>query len=127
MTDLQKHEGLRWSTHAVCLVVHQGARCGEGLRFRNVSCFVSDGSSQQDRSMVDDDLCGDLEPTVDGDPNIIVQEPCTVPCPGKRTVTQTGPLVVGFHCLTSFLFFRRVLPDRLDRLESMPAKLCEWG
>lgn len=54
--------------------------------------------------MVDDELCGDLEPTVDGDPNIIVQEPCTVPCPGKRTVTQTGPSVVGCHWLTSSLF-----------------------
>lgn len=52
------------------------------MRFRNVSCFVSDGSGQQDSSVVDDELCGDLELSVDGDRQIILQETCTVPCPG---------------------------------------------
>uniref|UniRef100_A0A674EB22 Thrombospondin type-1 domain-containing protein 7A n=1 Tax=Salmo trutta TaxID=8032 RepID=A0A674EB22_SALTR len=44
----------------------EGARCGEGLRFRNVSCFVSDGSGQEEGSLVDDEMCGNLEPSVDG-------------------------------------------------------------
>uniref|UniRef100_A0A674P765 Thrombospondin, type I, domain containing 7Aa n=1 Tax=Takifugu rubripes TaxID=31033 RepID=A0A674P765_TAKRU len=66
----------------------EGARCGEGLRSRNVSCFVSDGSNQQDSSMVDDDLCGELEPSVNGDPNIVLQEICTVPCPGECYLTE---------------------------------------
>ncbi|XP_031731663.1 thrombospondin type-1 domain-containing protein 7A isoform X2 [Anarrhichthys ocellatus] len=66
----------------------EGARCGEGLRFRNVSCFVSDGSGQQESSLVDDELCGDLEPSVDGDAHIVLQEPCTVPCPGECYLTD---------------------------------------
>lgn len=64
---------------------YQGARCGDGLRFRNVSCFVSDGSGLQDSSLVDDELCGDLELLVDGDAKIVLQEPCTVPCPGRTS------------------------------------------
>ena len=48
-----------------------------------MSCFVSDGSGQQDSNLVDDELCGDLEPSVDGDIHIILKESCTVPCPGK--------------------------------------------
>lgn len=68
-----------------CCSSWQGARCGEGLRFRNVSCFVSDGSSGQEGSLVDDELCGEQEPSVDGDTNIVLQEACTVPCPGERT------------------------------------------
>lgn len=57
---------------------------------RNVSCFVSDGSNQQDSSMVDDDLCGELEPSVDGDPHFVLHEICTVPCPGRKTGRQRG-------------------------------------
>ncbi|XP_063755232.1 thrombospondin type-1 domain-containing protein 7A isoform X1 [Eleginops maclovinus] len=66
----------------------EGARCGDGLRFRNVSCFVSDGSGLQDSSLVEDELCGDLEPSVDGDSNIVLQESCTVPCPGECYLTD---------------------------------------
>ncbi|MEQ2186157.1 Thrombospondin type-1 domain-containing protein 7A, partial [Goodea atripinnis] len=58
------------------------------MRFRNVSCFVSDGSGQQDSSVVDDDLCGDVELSVNGDRQIILQEPCTVPCPGECYLTE---------------------------------------
>ncbi|XP_042362737.1 thrombospondin type-1 domain-containing protein 7A [Plectropomus leopardus] len=76
----------RYSAWSECK--SEGAKCGEGLRFRNVSCFVSDGSGQQDSSLVDDELCGDLEPSVDGDTNIILQEPCTVPCPGECYLTD---------------------------------------
>lgn len=73
-------------THTcICFLFFQGARCGEGLHFRNVSCFVSDGSGDQDSSLVDDELCGDLEPSVDGDTHMILQEPCTAPCPGEKT------------------------------------------
>jgi len=77
----------------VCVVLPQGARCGEGLRFRNVSCFVSDGSGQQGSSLVDDELCGDLEPSVDGDPHVVLQEACTVPCPGGRSRPEQGHTV----------------------------------
>uniref|UniRef100_A0A8C6SDE7 Thrombospondin type-1 domain-containing protein 7A n=1 Tax=Neogobius melanostomus TaxID=47308 RepID=A0A8C6SDE7_9GOBI len=63
------------------------AVCGEGLRFRNVSCFVSDGSGQE-LSLVDDELCGDVDFSVDGDINITLQEACTVPCPGECYLTE---------------------------------------
>lgn len=53
------------------------------MRFRNVSCFVSDGSGQQDSGLVDDELCADVELLVDGDAQIILQEACIIPCPGR--------------------------------------------
>ncbi|XP_043995053.1 thrombospondin type-1 domain-containing protein 7A isoform X3 [Gambusia affinis] len=65
-----------------------GARCGEGMRFRNLSCFVSDGSGQQDSSVVDDELCADVELSVNGHKQIILQELCTVPCPGECYLTE---------------------------------------
>ncbi|XP_016094391.1 thrombospondin type-1 domain-containing protein 7A-like [Sinocyclocheilus grahami] len=76
----------RYSTWSPCR--SEGARCGEGLRFRNVSCFVSDGSGKDPGSMVDEELCGDLEQTVDEDKQIILQESCTVPCPGECYLTD---------------------------------------
>lgn len=65
------------------MFIVQGARCGEGLRFRNMSCFVSDGSGQGEGSLVDDELCGNLEPSVDGAKRVTLEEPCTSPCPGN--------------------------------------------
>uniref|UniRef100_A0A8B9RHX6 Thrombospondin type-1 domain-containing protein 7A n=1 Tax=Astyanax mexicanus TaxID=7994 RepID=A0A8B9RHX6_ASTMX len=56
--------------------------CGEGRRFRNLSCFVSDGSRDVPGSLVEEDLCAALEPAVDGDKNIVLEEGCTLPCPG---------------------------------------------
>ncbi|XP_017308235.1 thrombospondin type-1 domain-containing protein 7A [Ictalurus punctatus] len=56
--------------------------CGEGRRFRNLSCFVSDGSRDSQASMVEDELCSGLELAVDGDKKIVLEEPCTLPCPG---------------------------------------------
>ncbi|XP_036395010.1 thrombospondin type-1 domain-containing protein 7A isoform X1 [Megalops cyprinoides] len=72
----------RWqySQWSECTV--EDAECGEGFRFRNISCFVSDGSRDGEGSMVDEELCGDLEPSVDGDKQIILEEACIVPCPG---------------------------------------------
>lgn len=75
---------LKWSCELfLYLVCLQGAQCGEGLRFRNVSCFVSDGLGTGEGSLVDEELCGDLEQMVDGDKQIILEESCTVPCPGN--------------------------------------------
>ncbi|XP_017564196.1 thrombospondin type-1 domain-containing protein 7A isoform X2 [Pygocentrus nattereri] len=56
--------------------------CGEGRRFRNLSCFVSDGSRDVPGSLVEEELCAGLEAAVDGDKNIILEEACTLPCPG---------------------------------------------
>lgn len=55
-----------------------------GLRFRNLSCFVSDGSSDGKSSIVEEDLCAGLEQAVDGDKKIVLEETCTLPCPGNR-------------------------------------------
>uniref|UniRef100_A0A4W4HJ75 Thrombospondin type-1 domain-containing protein 7A n=1 Tax=Electrophorus electricus TaxID=8005 RepID=A0A4W4HJ75_ELEEL len=66
----------------------EGARCGEGVRFRNVSCFVSNGSGRNKGNLVDEELCGDLEQAVDGDKQIILEELCTVPCPGECYLTE---------------------------------------
>ncbi|XP_063042222.1 thrombospondin type-1 domain-containing protein 7A [Engraulis encrasicolus] len=72
----------RYGAWSPCSTV-PGARCGDGERFRSVSCFVSDGSSKDTGSMVEEELCEDLELAVDGDKNIILQETCAVPCPGE--------------------------------------------
>ncbi|XP_072304518.1 thrombospondin type-1 domain-containing protein 7A [Eucyclogobius newberryi] len=76
----------RYSAWSPCKA--EGAVCGEGLRFRNVSCFVSDGSGQQELSPVDEELCGDVDFAVDGDANVTLEEGCTVPCPGECYLTD---------------------------------------
>lgn len=64
-------------------VFRQSVVCGEGMRYRNLSCFVSDGSADGEFSMVDEELCSSLELAVNGDKQILLKEPCTLPCPGK--------------------------------------------
>ncbi|MEQ2168536.1 hypothetical protein GOODEAATRI_015584 [Goodea atripinnis] len=56
--------------------------CGHGTRYRNLSCFVSDGSSDGESSMVDEELCNTLELAINGDRKIILKEACILPCPG---------------------------------------------
>lgn len=76
----------------------QSVVCGEGVRYRNLSCFVSDGSADGDFIMVDEELCSDLELAVNGDEQIHLKEPCTLPCPGKTAgilapvIHQTPPV-----------------------------------
>uniref|UniRef100_I3JH86 Thrombospondin type 1 domain containing 7A n=1 Tax=Oreochromis niloticus TaxID=8128 RepID=I3JH86_ORENI len=55
--------------------------CGHGMRFRNLSCFVSDGDDEG--SLVDEELCSSLEVAVDGDKQIRLKESCILPCPGE--------------------------------------------
>ncbi|CAB1415308.1 unnamed protein product [Pleuronectes platessa] len=61
--------------------------CGHGTRYRNLSCFVSDGSmdseGEGEGSLVDEELCSSLELAVDGDKQITLKEACTLPCPGE--------------------------------------------
>ncbi|KAM9824426.1 thrombospondin type-1 domain-containing protein 7A [Neosynchiropus ocellatus] len=66
----------------------EGATCGDGMRFRSVSCYVSDGKNLKDSRLVDDDLCADLEPTVEKDTPILLEELCTKPCPGECFLTD---------------------------------------
>ncbi|XP_043922684.1 thrombospondin type-1 domain-containing protein 7A isoform X2 [Protopterus annectens] len=67
----------QWSS---CKV--EDAQCGQGVRFRNITCMVFDGSQEDEGKVVEEELCGDLEPSVDGDKQILLEEDCTVPCPG---------------------------------------------
>ncbi|KAM4689624.1 thrombospondin type-1 domain-containing protein 7A [Discoglossus pictus] len=67
----------RWS---VCEV--EDAQCGEGIRFRNISCVVYDGSREDSGKIVDEEFCSETELIVNGDKNIVLEEACTVPCPG---------------------------------------------
>ncbi|XP_064856159.1 thrombospondin type-1 domain-containing protein 7A-like [Oncorhynchus nerka] len=57
--------------------------CGAGLRYRNLTCFVSDGSGEGEASMVEEELCGGLELAVNRDKLIILKETCVLPCPGE--------------------------------------------
>lgn len=75
----------------------QSVVCGHGIRYRNLSCFVSDGSSEGEGSLVDEELCASLELAVDGDKQIRLKEACTLPCPGNNMV------ILSFLCLMSNL------------------------
>uniref|UniRef100_A0A8C9SY47 Thrombospondin type-1 domain-containing protein 7A n=1 Tax=Scleropages formosus TaxID=113540 RepID=A0A8C9SY47_SCLFO len=81
----------RWqySPWSECRV--QDATCGEGLRQRNVSCFVSDGSQDGEESMVEEELCGGLEMAVDGQKQFTLEEMCTVPCPSDCYLMEWSP------------------------------------
>uniref|UniRef100_A0A9L0IGF4 Thrombospondin type-1 domain-containing protein 7A n=1 Tax=Equus asinus TaxID=9793 RepID=A0A9L0IGF4_EQUAS len=60
----------------------QDAQCGEGTRTRNVSCVVSDGSAEDFSKVVDEEFCTDIEPIIDGNKKMVLEETCTQPCPG---------------------------------------------
>lgn len=68
------------------LLPWQSVVCGHGTRYRNLSCFVSDGSSDGEGSQVDEELCSSLELAVDGDKQIRLKEACVLPCPGNNAV-----------------------------------------
>ncbi|XP_039199733.1 thrombospondin type-1 domain-containing protein 7A isoform X1 [Crotalus tigris] len=60
----------------------EDAQCGEGTRTRNIFCVVYDGSSDDIGKKVDEEYCGEIEPMVDGNKKLVLEEACTVPCPG---------------------------------------------
>lgn len=53
---------------------------------RNISCVVYDGSIEDVGKVVDEEFCGEIEPIIDGDKKIILEETCTFPCPGNKAV-----------------------------------------
>ncbi|XP_030226245.1 thrombospondin, type I, domain containing 7Ab [Gadus morhua] len=57
--------------------------CGHGLRHRNTSCFVSDGSGRAPPSLVEEELCSGLQAVADGNKEMRLVESCTLPCPGE--------------------------------------------
>nr|XP_043890586.1 thrombospondin type-1 domain-containing protein 7A-like isoform X7 [Solea senegalensis] len=73
----------RWQYSAWSECRVESVVCGHGLRYRNLSCFVSDGSGVDEGGLVDEELCTSLELAVDGDKQITLQEACTLPCPGE--------------------------------------------
>ncbi|XP_069067932.1 thrombospondin type-1 domain-containing protein 7A [Pleurodeles waltl] len=60
----------------------EDAQCGEGSRYRNMSCVVHEGTKEDTGKVVDEEFCGEIELTVDGDKSLILEEACTLPCPG---------------------------------------------
>ncbi|XP_032901589.1 thrombospondin type-1 domain-containing protein 7A isoform X1 [Amblyraja radiata] len=66
----------------------EDAQCGNGMKFRNMSCVVFDGSREDSGKVVDDEFCADLEPAVNGDKQIVLQASCAVPCPGDCYLTD---------------------------------------
>lgn len=88
----QQPQCLCWPAPLMCPPPSgQSVVCGHGTRYRNLSCFVSDGSSGSESSAVDEELCGSLELAVDGDKQILLSEACTLPCPGNQPAS-TRPL-----------------------------------
>ncbi|KAJ8267352.1 hypothetical protein COCON_G00125240, partial [Conger conger] len=69
----------RWSFSPWSECGAEDAGCGEGVRVRNVSCVVFDGSHDDEGGVVEEELCGGAEPLQEGG---TLEEPCTVPCPG---------------------------------------------
>ncbi|XP_035284003.1 thrombospondin type-1 domain-containing protein 7A-like isoform X2 [Anguilla anguilla] len=72
----------RWRYSAWSECGAEDAGCGEGVRVRNVSCVVFDGSRDDEGSVVEEELCGGADPLQDGDNRGALEEACTVPCPG---------------------------------------------
>ncbi|XP_027727807.1 thrombospondin type-1 domain-containing protein 7A [Vombatus ursinus] len=60
----------------------EDAHCGEGTKTRNVSCIVSDGSAEDLGKIVDEEFCAEIDPVVDGNKKMVLEETCTQPCPG---------------------------------------------
>lgn len=81
------HQVAAASLHPVSSLSCQSVVCGHGMRYRNLSCYVSDGTSDGDGSLVDEELCSSLELAVDGDKQIKLKEACTLPCPGDKSVS----------------------------------------
>ncbi|XP_019734334.1 thrombospondin, type I, domain containing 7Ab isoform X2 [Hippocampus comes] len=75
----------RWQYSAWSECRVESVVCGHGTRYRNLTCFVSDGSGgeQDSGGQVDEELCGSLELSVDGDKRIRLKEACMLPCPGE--------------------------------------------
>lgn len=79
----------------------QSVVCGHGTRYRNLTCFVSDGSGGADSSTVDEELCSSLELAVDGDKQIMLSEACTLPCPGNQAATKPrSPAAEHLFCMS---------------------------
>ena len=63
--------------------------CGHGLRHRNTSCFVSDGSGRAPPSLVEEELCSGLQAVADGNKEMRLVESCTLPCPGNPRLPRS--------------------------------------
>lgn len=46
--------------------------------------MVFDGSTEDVGKLVDEEFCGEIEPIIDGNKKMILEETCTVPCPGNK-------------------------------------------
>ncbi|KAG8432280.1 hypothetical protein GDO86_016793 [Hymenochirus boettgeri] len=67
-----------WS---MCII--ESGQCGEGLKSRNVTCMVYDGSNSSDAKLADIQLCG-AKPSGANQ----ITSSCYVPCPGDCHLTE---------------------------------------
>lgn len=63
---------------------------------------MSDSSGSNGGSLVDEELCGDLEQTVDGDTQIILEEACTLPCPGNTISFSVASVCMSSHIQSDY-------------------------
>ncbi|XP_021570660.1 uncharacterized protein LOC110596068 [Carlito syrichta] len=72
-----------WSSWSECSPVRglTGSPVWKGTRTRNISCVVSDGSVDDFSKVVDEEFCANIEPMIDANKNMILEETCALPCP----------------------------------------------
>ena len=49
---------------------------------------MSDGSADDFSKVVDEEFCTDIEPIIDGNKKVVLEETCTQPCPGNNSKTE---------------------------------------
>lgn len=49
---------------------------------------MSDGSTDDFSKVVDEEFCTDVEPIIDGNKKMVLEETCTQPCPGNNSKTE---------------------------------------
>lgn len=58
---------------------------------------MSDGSADDFSKVVDEEFCTDIEPTIDGNKNVVLEETCTQPCPGNNSKTEFILLAIPYQ------------------------------
>lgn len=49
---------------------------------------MSDGSVDDLSKAVDEEFCADVEPIIEGNKKMVLEETCTQPCPGNNSKTS---------------------------------------
>ncbi|OCT61032.1 thrombospondin type-1 domain-containing protein 7B isoform X2 [Xenopus laevis] len=107
----------------------ESGQCGEGLRFRNVTCMVHDASESGVSKQVNAVLCGALP---SGENQMVA--PCYVPCPGDCHLTEWSQWSAcelicidgrGFESVGRQSRSRTFIIQSLENQESCPEQVIE--